>query len=50
MKQTLTKFNETLLSVNWTNVLRNTDPNTAYNEFLKEFLSQYNTFFPKKKI
>ena len=46
----LRKFNEALLNVKWTNVLRNTDPNTAYNEFLKEFLTHYNKFFPKKKI
>ena len=31
------KFNEALLNVKWTIVLRSTDPNTAYNEFLKEF-------------
>ena len=46
----LRKFNEALSGVNWTNVLRNTDPNTAYDEFLKNFLLHYNRFFPKKKI
>ena len=46
----LREFNETLLGVNWANVLRNTDPNTAYNDFIKIFLSHYNIFFPKKKI
>ena len=45
----LKKFNEALSGVNWTSVLRNTDPNTAYNEFLNIFLLQYNRFFPKKK-
>ena len=46
----LKKFNEKLLSVNWTSVLENMDPNAAYNDFLKTFLLHYNTFFPMKKI
>ena len=29
-------FNEALLGVNWASVLRNTDPNTAYDEFFKD--------------
>ena len=45
----LRKFNEALLGINWTSVLRNTDPNTAYDDFLKTFLLYYNRFFPKKK-
>ena len=46
----LKKFKESLLNIDWSNVLRNTDPNSSYNNFLKIFLSHYNTFFPKKKI
>ena len=46
----LRKFKETLLNVDWTNVIENTDPNTAYNDFLNIFLLHYDTIFPKKKI
>ena len=46
----LTKFNECLLNVDWNDVLRSTDADTAYNVFLKTFLSHYEIFFPKKKI
>ena len=42
----LRKFNEKLLSINWTSVLENMDPNAAYNDFLKTFLLHYNAFFP----
>ena len=46
----LKKFKETLLNVDWSNVISYNDPNTAYNEFLKVFLLHYETFFPMKKI
>ena len=46
----LKEFNESLMRVNWTNVLENTDPNAAYNQFLEIFLTHYNACFPKKKI
>ena len=44
------QFKDALYKVEWDNVLCYTDPNAAYNEFLKVFLLHFNTFFPKKKI
>ena len=46
----LSEFNESLLTVDWNNLLNSTDSNIAYNEFLKIFLTHYDSFFPKKKI
>ena len=46
----LKKFNDLLLTVNWTNVLKNTDPNIAYDEFLDIFLTHYNYIFPMRKL
>ena len=46
----LKDFKETLLNMDWDSVLTETDANTAYNEFLKIFLFNYDNFFPKKKI
>ena len=46
----LIKFKDALLTVNWVNVFKNADPNIAYDEFLKIFLSHYNSIFPMKKI
>ena len=46
----LMNFNEALKSVCWDNVLKHTDPDKAYNEFLETFLFHYETFFPKQKI
>ena len=47
----LSQFKNALATnVDWDNILIYTDPNTAYNEFLRLFLLQYNTFFPKEKI
>ena len=46
----LKKFNEKLLSVIWTNILNNMDPNSAYDNVLETFLLHYNIFFPTKKI
>ena len=46
----LREFNEKLLSVDWTSVFQNTDPNTAYDDLKKKILLHYETCFPKKKV
>ena len=43
-------FNEKLLSVDWSGVLKNMDPNSAYDDFSRTFLLHYNAFFPIKRI
>ena len=46
----LSKFKESLLTINWNDLHSFTDPNIAYDEFLKIFSAHYDSFFPKKKI
>ena len=48
--QNLKEFNEHLLSVDWNDVLKNTNPNSVYDEFLKRFMPLYDSDFPVKKI
>ena len=43
-------FKEKLQSVNWTSVLNNIEPNSAFNDFLEIFLLHYNTIFPMRRI
>ena len=45
----LKEFKNTLYNVDWSSVLTIKNPNTAYDEFLKDFLSHHDIFFPKKK-
>ena len=46
----LRNFNDALITVSWENVLNQTDPEKAYNEFLETFLFHYEAFFPKQRI
>ena len=46
----LKKFKDALMGVDWNNVLKHTDPDSAYNEFLKTFLFHYEVHFPIRKI
>lgn len=45
---TLTRFRETLLAVNWDDVLSKPDPDEAYNKFLINFLHAYYACFQYK--
>ncbi len=45
----LDKFRAKLLSVNWTAILNEQDPDDLYNSFLEEYSRQYEICFPLRK-
>ena len=46
----LNNFKKILLNTDWNIILSHTDPDEAYNEFLRIFLFHYEFCFPKKKF
>ena len=49
-KSNLTKFNDTLLRFDWSNVLSSNDTQISYSNFSDSFFTLYNLHFPLKKI
>ena len=49
-KPNLTKFNDTLLRFDWTNVIMSNDTQISYSNFSDSFFTLYNLHFPLKKI
>ena len=49
-KPNLTKFNDTLLRFDWSNVISSNDTQISYSNFSDSFFTLYNLHFPLKKI
>ena len=49
-KSNLTKFNDTLLRFDWSNVISSNDMQISYSNFSDSFFTLYNLDFPLKKI
>ena len=43
-------FKAELQTVNWVDVTRHSDPNSAYETFLRKYIVSYNKCFPLKKV